>query len=56
MPLINCKLELKLKCVLPSNGNNNDDDNYNILIILFLLSKTQNYMFPSGTCQREKLL
>ena len=47
MPLINCKLELKLKCVLPANGNNNDDDNCNILIILFLLSKTQNYMFPS---------
>ena len=44
IPLINCKIELKLKwtkyCVLSANGNDNDNTN-NII----LLSKTQNYMF-----------
>ena len=44
--LINCKVELKLKwtkcCVLSIAGA---DMQMLILIILFLLSKTQNYMF-----------
>ena len=46
MPLINCKVELKLKCakhcVLSAAGADNKDV---ILVILFLLSKTQNYLF-----------
>ena len=38
MPLINCKIELKLKyCVLPANTNFHK--------IIYLLSKTQNYMY-----------
>ena len=49
MPLINCKVVLKLRwtkhCVLfiagTDNANSNNDDNN----IFFLLSKTQNYMF-----------
>ena len=36
IPLINCKLELKLKqtnhCVLSANGNDNDDTNSNAII------------------------
>ena len=44
IPLINCKIELKLKwtkyCVLSANGNDNDNTN-NIILLL----KTQNYMF-----------
>ena len=44
--LINCKVELKIKstkcCVLSVAGA---DMQMLILIILFLLSKTQNYMF-----------
>ena len=43
MPLINCKVELKLKwtkhCVLSSGRANNADANYNNIISL---SKTQN--------------
>ena len=46
MPLINCDVELKLKwakyCVLSAADNENENDNANIL---FLLSKTQIYMF-----------
>ena len=50
MPLINCKVELKLKCTkhcvlfaaVADNVHGNADDN---LILLFLLSKAQNYMF-----------
>ena len=50
MPLINCKIELKLKwtkyCVLSAAGNDNDNDIILILIvILLLILKTQNYMF-----------
>ena len=38
MPLINCKIELKLKyCVLAANTNFNK--------IIYLLSKTQNHMY-----------
>ena len=38
MPLINCKIELKLKyCVLAANTNFHK--------IIYLLSKTQNYMY-----------
>ena len=46
MPLINCKVELKLKwtkyCVLSAKGNDNDNDNANN--IFFALTDT-NYMF-----------
>ena len=46
MPLINCKVELKLKwtkyCVLSAKGNDNDNDNVNN--IFFALTDT-NYMF-----------
>ena len=47
MPLINCKVSLKLRwtkhCALAAAGvhNANVDDN-----MFFLLSKTQNYMSP----------
>ena len=48
MLLIICKIELKFEwekyCVLPAAGKN--DANIMIMLIkLFLLSKTQNYMF-----------
>ena len=46
MPLINCKIELKLKstkyCVLSANGNDNDDahsDN-----IIFTIKNTKLYV------------
>ena len=46
MPLINCKVELKLKCkrqcVLAASGVDNVNANDNNF---FLLSNTQNYMF-----------
>ena len=46
MPLINCKIELKLKwtkhCVLSSGGADNVNSNSNNIISL---SNTQNYMF-----------
>ena len=52
MPLINCKVELKLKwtkyCVLSAAGADNVNDNVNDnakVIILFLQSKAHNYMF-----------
>ena len=48
MPLINCKVELKLKwtkyCVLSVAGNENDNNNDNANNVI-LLSKAQNYMF-----------
>ena len=44
MPLINCRVELKLKwiklCVLAMCGNDDDTHSNNIV----LLSKTQNFM------------
>ena len=46
MPLISCKVELKLRCqsiVLSVAGTANANGNNDV--ILFLLSKTQNYMF-----------
>ena len=49
MPLINWKLELKLKCteycVLSADGNDNEIDNNDNANNIFLLSKTQKYMF-----------
>ena len=45
MPLINCKVELKLKwtkyCVLPANGNDNNDANSNNAI--FAIKDTKLY-------------
>ena len=50
MPLINCKVELKLTwpkyCVLSAAGNgNNINGDANANKMFFLLTKTQNYMF-----------
>ena len=40
-PLINCKIELKLKwtkyCVLSANGNDNNNDNNNDKKIIFTI-------------------
>ena len=51
MPLINCKAELKLNCtkfsVLSVAGNEKDINDNGNANKLFLLSKTQNYMFQS---------
>ena len=46
MPLINCKVELKLKwsnyCVLSAAGNDNANSNDDNIIFIF---KDTNYMF-----------
>ena len=56
MPLINCKVELKLKwtkhCVLTMLGNENSNTNQ---IALFLLSKTQYYMSLSSLYQQKTI-
>ena len=46
MPLINCKIRLKLKRINYCVFSAADEDNVNKrILILFSLSKTQNYMF-----------
>ena len=56
MPLINCKLELKLKCtrhcVLVSTGTESADANSDNI---FLLSKTQSYMSLSSLYQLKSI-
>ena len=48
MPLINCKIELKLKwtkyCVLPANDYDNDNDNDNANNIIFTIKDTKLYV------------
>ena len=48
MPLINCKIELKLKlkkhCALYANGNGIDSDNYNANNITFTIKDTKLYV------------
>ena len=65
MPLINCKVELKLKwtkyCILSATGNDNGNDNTNnitriyiyiYIYIHILFTKTQNYMLQSSLYQQ----
>ena len=56
MPLINCKVELKLKwakyCVLSAKGNDNDNDNANN--IFFALTDTKLYLPVVTLSGRDK--
>ena len=60
MPLINCKVELKLKwrmdeaLCLSVDGNNNDDANLGNIIFI-LLSKTQNYKSLQSFYQQKTI-
>ena len=56
MPLINCKVELKLKwtkyCVLSAKGNDNDNDNVNN--IFFTLTDANLYVPVVTLSARDK--
>ena len=56
MPLINCKVELKLKwtkyCVLSAKGNDNDNDNANN--IFFTLTDTKLHVPVVTLSARDK--
>ena len=58
MPFTNCKAESKFTwtkfCVLSAPGNDNGNDNDMLIVSLFLLSKTQNYMFLLQFYRQEK--
>ena len=60
MPLINCKVELKLKwtkcCVLSAPGNVNIDDNSNVNNIIFTMKDTKLYMPFVILSARDKML
>ena len=57
MPLINCKVELKLKgakyCVFPAKGNDNDNANAN-KNIFFTLTDTKLYVPVVTLSARDK--
>ena len=57
MPLIYCKIELKLKytkyCVLPGNGNDNVNDNDNANNIIFTIKDTKLHVSVVTLSERD---
>ena len=57
MPLINCKVELKLKCtkycVLSGNGNDNNNHNANANNIIFTIKDIKLYVSVVNLSTRD---
>ena len=59
IPLINCKIELKLKwtkhCALPAAGNDNANGNDNDNDIIFIIKDTKLYV-PVSSLYQQKII